>query len=77
MTPGSKDILAEIIMSALITILILLIAGSLLGCAVTPKPAPTVSTVALTGRLDRINAGLSRVDGKSVVIESWLKSHEP
>jgi len=75
MTPGSKDVLAEIIMAALITILILLIAGSLLGCAAAPKPTPAVSTEALSSHLDQINAGLSRVDGKSLVIESWLKSH--
>jgi hypothetical protein len=75
MTPGSKDVLAEIIMAALVTILILLIFGSFLGCAATPKTASAISTSALSGHLDHINAGLSRVDGKSVVIESWLKSH--
>jgi hypothetical protein len=44
------------------------------GCAAS-KPDASVSTSALSGHLDKVSNNLSRVDGKSVVIESWLQSH--
>lgn len=75
MSPHHKEEVAAAIMAALVTILSLLVMANLAGCAATPKTTPVVSTSALTGHLEQINSRLSSVDGKSVVIESWLKSH--
>lgn len=54
---------------------ILLIMLALTACSTRPKAAPSVDTGALTGHLDRIQSNLSRVDGKSLVIKSWLETH--
>ena len=43
------------------------------GCA--HRSGRGTETAALSGHIARVQENLSRVDGKAVVIEQWLRSH--
>ena len=57
-------------MKTYIPIIVLLLCG----CVHKPEATHAISTASLSGHLDAIHSNLSRVNGKAVVIESWLKS---
>ncbi len=73
MTPFQKEVIAGWILAVFSAILTALVIFGLSGC-VSHKPTGN-ETAALSGHIENVQQNLSRVDGKAVVIEQWLRSH--
>jgi hypothetical protein len=73
MTPFQKELIVGWILAVFSAILTSLIIFGVSGC-VSHKPRGD-QTAALSGHIKNVQQNLSRVDGKAVVIEQWLRSH--
>jgi hypothetical protein len=73
MTPFQKELIVGWILAVFSAILTALVIFGVSGCA-SHKPTGN-ETAALSGHIENVQENLSRVDGKAVVIEAWLRHH--